>query len=618
VRESIMTRGSREQELLWSLERYLAREQQANDDELREIWSQPPAVRVDHGDALAVGAVLGWDDQHETLRVATDIATSRFRPGDELYLGSGLDPARGASLIYEQFEPETGVLRLALPRFGGDRAAIQRIVREGPPWMLDRAVVDTSELIRGAIANVFAASSPAAQAARKLLLAQSEVVVDPAQHAAAQESLQRLDARGLELARAQRQAFVQAWAASPLHLVQGPPGTGKTRLLALLVAALVWRGERILLTAFTHTAVDHALEALAAVGSEFGKPLRLYRFRPRSTSERLRPVGIESIGATHRLPGHGGLVCATTILSARAFCSSEPSARIGAAPFDRVVFDEAAQIPLPHALCALPCASRWVLFGDDAQLGPVIVADHLPTAPTESLFQRLAQWHRPTLLDETWRMNLELCQFPSRAFYSGQLQPAAPVASRRFQTRAAPNRRFEAVLGPDPPAVLVRFDHDACDRVSRDEAECAAALCAELLLVRGVAPEQMAVIAPFRRQNREITERLSQRVGTRVALPVIDTVERIQGQERELVIVSLTASDPDALRSDSRFFFSPERLNVALTRARTKLIVLASAQLLETLGSDAADLIALDRFHRLFAQLPQVLWSDLASQLDPA
>lgn len=89
---------------------------------------------------------------------------------------------------------------------------------------------------------------------------------------------------------------------------------------------------------------------------------------------------------------------------------------------------------------------------------------------------------------------------------------------------------------------------------------------------------KIGVVVPFRRQARLIRRVLRQKeeLNARISELVIDTVERMQGQERELVIVGMTASDPVFLQNREEFIFQPNRLNVAVTRARSKLIILAS------------------------------------------
>jgi superfamily I DNA and/or RNA helicase len=102
-------------------------------------------------------------------------------------------------------------------------------------------------------------------------------------------------------------------------------------------------------------------------------------------------------------------------------------------------------------------------------------------------------------------------------------------------------------------------------------------LAARLLLTYDVAPERLAILAPHRAQNSAIARRLAQLLAERAGaftLPVIDTVERLQGAERDVVLFSVTTSDPD--HRDSPFLNNPNRFNVAITRARHKLVVVGS------------------------------------------
>ena len=89
-------------------------------------------------------------------------------------------------------------------------------------------------------------------------------------------------------------------------------------------------------------------------------------------------------------------------------------------------------------------------------------------------------------------------------------------------------------------------------------------------------------------------------------MPVVDTVERIQGQERDLVIVSLVCSEPEYAAREAAFYFSPNRLNVTLTRARTKLVIVASPLLFEALPFDLERLKHASLFVRMFRELPRV------------
>jgi superfamily I DNA and/or RNA helicase len=132
-------------------------------------------------------------------------------------------------------------------------------------------------------------------------------------------------------------------------------------------------------------------------------------------------------------------------------------------------------------------------------------------------------------------------------------------------------------LAPQHPVTLVLADHTTDAQHSALEVEIVATLAVRLLLDYGIAASRLAILAPHRAQNNAIAQRLAQLLAQRgegVTLPVIDTVERLQGAERDVVLFSITSSDPDAL--DSPFLNNPNRFNVAITRARHKLVVVGS------------------------------------------
>lgn len=588
-----------------ALLRFLLRERAAQHDGLDATYSLPVPARVDAGDAIA-GATLDRWTTERTFELRAPFDHSGFRPGDRLRIGSGDEP---------ESAPEVGLLEngggrlvLEVPAYGGDRAAVERAMREATTSaagiVLDRAPVDMIRPLTDALFRVFDGRGAVERSIRELLALRLAQTLSPGALAEAQASLAKLAARGYALETAQAEAFARSWAALPYQLVQGPPGTGKTFLLALLLAALAWRGERILVTAHTHLAVDNVMAALARIVAAMRKPLRLIRVTRQPGG--LDPsLGVERAATARQVAlGSGaernaGAIVGATLLAALPFADRSP--------FHRVVFDEAAQVPLPHALCALLAAPRWLFFGDDCQLGPVVVGEHDDGLASRSVFAHLRQSAEPTLLDRTYRMNDAVCEFPSKAFYGGTLRPSPAAAARRF-AHAPSGSRFDAILAPSPGAVLVRIAHEGFRTHCPPEVHAAADLAEELLARQGLSPDELAIVAPFRVQNRAIARELSARLPPGARLPVIDTVERIQGQEREAVIVSLTCSDPDALRENTAFFFSANRLCVTLTRARTKLVVLGSPHLLRTFPRDLEGLQRLDLFHRLFAELPAFDW----------
>src|SRR5688500_6543205 len=134
---------------------------------------------------------------------------------------------------------------------------------------------------------------------------------------------------------------------------------------------------------------------------------------------------------------------------------------------------------------------------------------------------------------------------PSRLWYDGDLQPAAGNADVRFERPVPPNPdHIDAILAPEHPVTLVLADHTTDEQQSAVEVEIVTALAARLLRDDGLEPERLAILAPHRAQNNAIARRLRERLSPGAALPIIDTVERLQGAERDVILFSLTTSAP--------------------------------------------------------------------------
>jgi len=359
----------------------------------------------------------------------------------------------------------------------------------------------------------------------------------------------------------QNEAVNLALNAEDFALVHGPPGTGKTYTLATLVRALVERGDRVLLSAFTNRAVDNALEALRDQGFE-----EFLRVGSKS--------GVRADMHDHLLDQTGDpdrvarelqetpVVAATT-----ASCGSRA---VKSREFDVAVVDEAGQLTEPGTFLATNRADRFVLVGDHQQLPPVVRAEN---DLQESLFERLidAYPEAGVMLDRQYRMCQRVQWFSSEEFYDGELRPATPeVAGRRLEnldgvdTSRLPDSLRDAVAFVDPGGRQV-------GNTNPTEAD-AVADTVRSYLDAGVAPADIGVIAPFRAQVAEIGKRLD---GTGVA---VDTVDRFQGSAKEVIVVSFVATGD----VESPIFEDHRRMNVALTRTKRALALVGDAAALES------------------------------------
>ena len=503
--------------------------------EYRKLWEQTAAERADADRALVglepVDAEQLPDGRWELRATRPGSAVSKLREGDVALASEG-DPVGGRS-------------ELARIRTLGDEA----VVTADEPLDLRRLDVYPSEI-----------------SVDRMLLALHDFVLKSGERrrdvllGRAEPSFAPLAEPGtfVDNNAAQDEAVRRAVAAEEFALVHGPPGTGKTYTIARLVRALVDRGERVLLAAFTNRAVDNALAALREQGFEdavrYGTETGV---REDMLDLRLTARGDpnERVAELRDAP----VVAATT-----AGCGSRP---IREEAFDVAVVDEASQLTEPGTLAAVNRADRFVLVGDHRQLPPVVRAENdLQT----SLFERLHDAHpeTSTLLDRQYRMSQRIQAFPSREFYDGALRPATgAVAARRLAD--LPGVDTDALPGDlRDPVSFVDPNGERDGNVNRAEADRVAAVV-DAFLAAGVDPDDVGVIAPFRAQVAEIGERVD---------VTVDTVDRFQGSSEEVIVVSFVATG----EMDGPIFEDHRRVNVALTRAKRALVLVGDAAALSS------------------------------------
>jgi predicted DNA helicase len=432
----------------------------------------------------------------------------------------------------------------------------------------------------------------------------------------------------VELNPEQRAALDLAERAQDLMLVHGPPGTGKTTVLVELIRRAAARGEKVLASAPSNLAVDNLVERLVAAGVDavrLGHPARVlpavlehtldqrtrnhdqariaadlvkeaWRLREgaRKSRQRRGPGRFSDARAAERearkllaeareledraelsVLEKAQVICATlTGLESRALqewaalraegrSSRAPAPPFSFVAFDLAVVDEATQAVEPAAYLALLKAERAVLAGDHLQLPPTVLAPDAQELSV-SLFERLAAAHPQAMvtLAEQHRMNEQIMRYPSDALYGGRLRAHPSVAGHAID--GAPlelidtaGRGFEDETAKDSES-----------RFNAGEAELAASEVRKLLAA-GVRPQDVAVISPYDAQVQKIRQLLADQPDLE-----IDTVDGFQGREKEAVVVSLVRSNESG---ELGFVADIRRINVALTRARKKLIVIGDS-----------------------------------------
>ena len=558
--------------------RFLAREEHDERRQLHDLRALSIDERVLEGECIA--GARAWPErctpEQTVLRVDENV--SKFRQGDAVTLSDGRHLMHGSPWTYVRYDDVEHLLVLERDRFSEATPPID----PRATYCVDRRPIGARGRLREVVRGGFTQ-----QRLRQLLDGSLAVSGDAAR---AERARQALALRGLNAAQVEHGAL--AMASSGLSLVQGPPGTGKTRLLGEVLALLGGAGCRLALCAFTHRAVDHALLTVR----KLAPALPVFKLTDRQEPE-LAAQGVRIVAPKKAqvIPRQGALVGGTAFALAKLAENER---------FHVTAFDEAGQMPIPHAIAGLLLADRWMFFGDHKQLPPVISAQHADAEASASIFEHLSQRYACPMLDVTYRMNDRVCAVVSELFYGGGLRPAPEVGARRMPFVAG--GRFDEVLDPDRAVVFARIDHLQPGMRSHAEANLVADLLAEIVRRHGVPPAEVAVIAPFRAQVRVIRSALQRKALAGAEAIVIDTVERIQGQEREVIVLSLAVGDPDALERRGSFFLSTHRMNVALSRAKVKAIVVGSGSAFAALPGDIEGLRAAAAFRRLAARVPQV------------
>lgn len=379
----------------------------------------------------------------------------------------------------------------------------------------------------------------------------------------------------------------RALAMPPLLAVQGPPGTGKTARLADVAARLSVGGKRVLIVAPTHQAVDNALAAVARADPT----RRVVKVDSRSWVRSDPDSAVETLDFDDGARRSDVKVNARTVtgMTVAAAIVNLVLRRSALAP--HVVFvDEAGQLPLSHgsALGGIGAGSV-LLFGDDLQMPPVVAAPLASSPVSVSLFKRARECHPHSVLvlRETYRLNDVLCGAVSRAFYEPNgvcgLYPSREAHGRRIRVNAdflddlAPELR--PALESDASLVTIKTPSGGSTQSNLISAQIAARLVAAFLRSGG-SPADVAVVVPYRRQAALVRSLLD----AKAPLPVVDTVERVQGATVDMVVVDLVVDDPGSVRDRAAFILQPNRLNVAVSRARKKAIIIMSQAVGELLS----------------------------------
>ena len=352
--------------------------------------------------------------------------------------------------------------------------------------------------------------------------------------------------------------------------IQGPPGTGKTYTSSHVIVDLIRQGKKIGITSNSHKAIHNLLKKIEVTAIEKGLDFR----------------GIKKASKDKEETAFDGTIFENKIktqdidLSANAFGGT---AWLFADPYfdgqlDYLFVDEAGQVSIANIVAMSSSAKNIILIGDQMQLGQPVQGTH-PNDTGLSILEFLLRDkstippERGILLDTTYRLNPAICDFISTAFYDKRLLSDDKTSSFKLDVK---NTDL-----PNEGIVIIEVNHTGCSQKSAEEGSIIKEKYYELLgqkfldkdVERQISKDDILIVTPYNVQVNYLHSILPD--------AKIGTVDKFQGQEAPIVLISMVTSNAEYLPRDIEFLYSSNRLNVAISRAKCLAVVVMNSALFE-------------------------------------
>lgn len=383
----------------------------------------------------------------------------------------------------------------------------------------------------------------------------------------------------LNLLTNQREAIINSMSAKDYFLIQGPPGTGKSYVLGLIILEeLLYFKHKVIIVGPNHMAINNALGQIFKICPRFPNIFKVGQsYNAPSIKVEIddEEKGIENINRLNTYAvnefEHGWVIGLTP--------HSLYTSRARGLECDTLIIDEAGQMTIPLALMGMIKAKKVIFAGDHKQLPPIVSSDEVKDEMKQSAFQALMTEDNCTMLDVSFRMCEPICDFVSDLFYDGKVKPMKKGCGDLIVCD-------EPLYDFHTPIVIHNVDDDG-EQTSDEEAAFIADTIAGFLK-KGLPANEIAVLSPFRaqaanvrrhiRKHKEITEEQRKLIAS-------DTVDKMQGQEREVIIYSLVSGNLDYMTEMAEFLYNPNKMNVAFSRAKSKLIIVGNVEQIKNIST---------------------------------
>lgn len=353
--------------------------------------------------------------------------------------------------------------------------------------------------------------------------------------------------------------------------IQGPPGAGKSYTGSHTIFELIKKGYKVGITALSHKVIINLLEKVNQLAERDGFDLKII-YKGGAGDEEVYPwtVAKDTKSIVERLNEYH-------VIAGTSFMWSNENLK---ATLDYLIIDEAGQFSLIDTLVVAQSTKNIVLLGDHQQLKQPIKGVH-PEGTAVSALEHILEGKKtvPTnkgiFLAKSWRMHPEVCAFDSEMFYESRLQSVENLEHQRLvgNTLFAGAGLFFKPVVHEGNSNLAMEEVDEIDRIVQDLTKGDVYYYDAEQVKHKVTKKHIKIISPYNSNVLELQKRI-----TDIA---IGTVDKFQGQEAPIIIYSLCSSSPEDAPRGMEFLYSPNRFNVAVSRAKAVFIMVGSTKIFE-------------------------------------